>query len=102
MSQHADAVVANDISSRPTRPTGTCATSSKKRLTDLNVNPAFSMADFKAVPKEWRERIPEYVKDAVAQPVHVGKLNSSSPTAGTIIDNDLRADNRCQYFPRGN
>ena len=37
----------------------------KKRLTDLNVNPAFSMADFKAVPKEWRERIPEYVKDYV-------------------------------------
>ena len=23
------------------------------------------MADFKAVPKEWRERIPEYVKDDV-------------------------------------
>ncbi|OIR08825.1 type I restriction enzyme EcoKI subunit R [mine drainage metagenome] len=36
-----------------------------KRLTELNVNPAFSMADFKAVPKEWRDRIPEYVKDYV-------------------------------------
>lgn len=38
----------------------------KRRLTDLNVNPAFSMADFKAVPKEWRERLPEYVKDYVS------------------------------------
>ncbi len=37
----------------------------KGKLTELNVNPAFSMADFKAVPKEWRERIPEYVKDDV-------------------------------------
>ncbi|MBA3032464.1 MAG: DEAD/DEAH box helicase family protein [Gammaproteobacteria bacterium] len=36
------------------------------RYTDLNVNPAFSMADFKAVPKEWREKIPEYVKDYVS------------------------------------
>jgi hypothetical protein len=36
-----------------------------KRLTDLNVNPAFSMADFKAVPKEWRDKIPEYLKDYV-------------------------------------
>ncbi|MDP2794587.1 MAG: DEAD/DEAH box helicase family protein [Sulfurisoma sp.] len=38
----------------------------KRRLTDLNVNPAFSMADFKAVPKEWRDKIPEYVKDYVS------------------------------------
>lgn len=38
----------------------------KRRLTELNVNPAFSMADFKAVPKEWRERLPEYVKDYVS------------------------------------
>jgi len=37
----------------------------KKRLTDLNVNPTFGMADFKAVPKEWRDKIPEYVKDYV-------------------------------------
>ncbi len=37
----------------------------KGKLTDLNVNPAFSMADFKAVPKEWRNKIPEYVKDYV-------------------------------------
>lgn len=32
---------------------------------NLNVNPAFSMADFKAVAKEWRDKIPEYVKDYV-------------------------------------
>jgi type I restriction enzyme R subunit len=37
-----------------------------KRLTELNVNPTFSMADFKAVPEEWRKRIPEYVKDYVS------------------------------------
>jgi len=37
-----------------------------KRLTELNVNPAFSMADFKAVPTAWRTRIPEYVKDYVS------------------------------------
>ena len=36
------------------------------RLTELNVHPAFGMADFKAVPREWRERIPEYVKDYVS------------------------------------
>lgn len=36
-----------------------------KRLTELNVNPAFSMSDFKAVPREWRDKIPEYVKDYV-------------------------------------
>ena len=37
-----------------------------KRLTELNVNPTFSMSDFKAVPAEWRTRIPEYVKDYVS------------------------------------
>lgn len=36
-----------------------------KRLTDLNVYPAFGMNDFKAVPLVWRTRIPEYVKDYV-------------------------------------
>ena len=36
-----------------------------KRLTDLNVYPAFGMNDFKAVPPAWRTRIPEYVKDYV-------------------------------------
>lgn len=35
----------------------------KKRFTELNVNPSFSMADFKAVPLEWRDRIPDYIKD---------------------------------------
>ena len=38
----------------------------QRRFTDLNVNPAFTMADFKAVPKEWRERLPEYIKDYVS------------------------------------
>ena len=37
----------------------------KKQLTELNVNSTFGMSDFKAVPKEWRDRIPEYVKDYV-------------------------------------
>lgn len=36
------------------------------RLTELNVNPVFGTADFKAVPKEWRSRIPEYVKDYIS------------------------------------
>ena len=36
-----------------------------KRLTELNTNPTFNMQDFKAVPKNWRERIPEYIKDYV-------------------------------------
>ena len=37
----------------------------KGQLTELNVNSAFGMADFRAVPKEWRDKIPEYVKDYV-------------------------------------
>ncbi|MEI6420576.1 MAG: DEAD/DEAH box helicase family protein [Lentisphaerota bacterium] len=37
-----------------------------KCFADLNVNPAFSMGDFKEVPQEWRNRIPEYVKDYVS------------------------------------
>lgn len=37
-----------------------------KDFTDLNVNPTFGMGDFKAVPSEWRNRIPEYVKDYVS------------------------------------
>lgn len=36
-----------------------------KRFTELNVNPTFNIDDFKAVKKEWREAIPEYVKDYV-------------------------------------
>jgi type I restriction enzyme, R subunit len=37
----------------------------EKRLTDLNVNATFGIKDYKAVPQEWRIRIPEYVKDYV-------------------------------------
>ena len=36
-----------------------------KRLTELNLYPAFGMSDFKTVPPAWRTRIPEYVKDYV-------------------------------------
>ena len=36
-----------------------------KRFTELNVNPAFGIGDLKAVPLEWRDGIPEYVKDYV-------------------------------------
>jgi len=36
-----------------------------KRLIELNTNPTFTMEDFKAVPKDWRTRIPEYIKDYV-------------------------------------
>jgi len=36
-----------------------------KHFTELNVNPTFSMADFKSVPPEWRNRIPDYIKDYV-------------------------------------
>ena len=35
-------------------------------LADLNVNPSFRMADMRAVPEEWRKRIPEYIKDYVS------------------------------------
>ncbi len=35
-------------------------------LPDLNVNPSFTMQDFKEVPREWRDRIPEYIKDYVS------------------------------------
>lgn len=37
----------------------------EKQFTELNVNPAFGIADLKAVPGDWRQRIPEYVKDYV-------------------------------------
>lgn len=37
-----------------------------QRLTDLNTNPSFTMQDFKAVPREWRTRIPEYIKDYIS------------------------------------
>lgn len=37
----------------------------EKKYTELNVNSGFNVADLKAVPSEWRERIPEYVNDYV-------------------------------------
>jgi len=37
-----------------------------KRFGELNVNPAFGMGDLLAVPPEWRDAIPEYVKDYVS------------------------------------
>ena len=67
LSKHADAVVAMKYFFKAYATDGRLREIiEKKRLTDLNVNPAFSMADFKAVPREWRERIPEYVKDYVS------------------------------------
>ena len=33
--------------------------------TKLNTNPTLTMADFTAVPKDWRKRVPEYIKDYV-------------------------------------
>jgi type I restriction enzyme R subunit len=36
-----------------------------RHFADLNVNPTFGMGDFKAVPPDWRNRIPEYIKDYV-------------------------------------
>jgi len=67
LSRHADAVVAMKYFFKAYATDGHLRDIiEKRRLTELNVNPAFSMADFKAVPKEWRERIPEYVKDYVS------------------------------------
>lgn len=33
---------------------------------ELNVNPTFTTRDLKAVPEEWRRRVPEYIKDYVS------------------------------------
>lgn len=38
----------------------------KKKYTELNVNPTFNINDYKAVNKEWRDIIPNYVKDYVS------------------------------------
>ena len=38
----------------------------KKRFTDLATNPAFTTQDFRAVPKRYRDLVPEYVKDYVS------------------------------------
>ncbi|MDR3625693.1 MAG: DEAD/DEAH box helicase family protein, partial [Ignavibacteriaceae bacterium] len=37
-----------------------------KNYTELNVNPNFTMKDFKAIPQHWREIIPEYIKDYIS------------------------------------
>ena len=37
----------------------------KKEYAELNVTSAFTMADFKAVPNGWKQRIPEYIKNYV-------------------------------------
>ena len=37
-----------------------------RRLTDLATNPAFSNADFRAVPEKYRALVPEYIKDYVS------------------------------------
>ncbi|MFA6598367.1 MAG: DEAD/DEAH box helicase family protein [Ignavibacteriaceae bacterium] len=37
-----------------------------KRYAELNVNPNFTMKDYKAIPKSWREIIPEYIKDYIS------------------------------------
>jgi len=33
-----------------------------RRYTDLHTHPSFTMRNFRSVPKEWRVRIPEYIK----------------------------------------
>ena len=38
----------------------------QKQLAQLYTNPSFSIQDYRAVPEEWRRRIPEYIKDYVA------------------------------------
>ena len=67
LAKHADAIVALKYFFKAYATDGRLRDIIEKRqLTELNVNPAFSMADFKAVPKEWRDRLPEYVKDYVS------------------------------------
>ena len=67
LSKHADAIVALQYFFKAYATDSRLRdTIEQRRFTDLNVNPAFTMADFKAVPKEWRERLPEYIKDYVA------------------------------------
>ena len=44
---------------------GVRSTIDSGHLADLNVNPTFGMKDLRAVPTEWRSRIPEYIKDYV-------------------------------------
>jgi len=35
------------------------------RLADLHVHPGFTVDDYRAVPQEWRNRVPQYVRDYV-------------------------------------
>ena len=66
LSKHADAIVALQYFFKAYATDSHLRdTIEHRRFTELNVNPAFTMADFKAVPKEWRERLPEYIKDYV-------------------------------------
>ena len=44
----------------------------EKEFADLATNPVFSTRDFRAVPKKYRDVIPEYIKDYVS-------LNQFSP-----------------------
>ncbi len=37
-----------------------------KNYAELNVNPSFSITDFKSIPIEWREKIPTYIKDYIS------------------------------------
>lgn len=37
-----------------------------KDFAQLNVNSTFTIKDFRAVPEEWRKKIPEYIKDYVS------------------------------------
>jgi len=36
-----------------------------RRFTELNINPTFTMSNYKAVNPKWRKIIPEYIKDYV-------------------------------------
>jgi type I restriction enzyme R subunit len=67
LSKHADAIVALKYFFKAYATDGCLRDIIEEgKFTDLNVHPAFSMTDFKAVPKEWRDKIPEYVKDYVS------------------------------------
>ncbi len=66
LGSHADAIVAMKYFFKAYASDGRLRDIIEKgKFTELNVNPAFGMADFKAVPKAWRAKIPEYVKDYV-------------------------------------
>ncbi len=67
LAKHADAIVALKYFFKAYATDGRLRDILQKgKYPELNINPAFNMTDFKAVPKEWRQRLPEYVKDYVA------------------------------------